>query len=603
MLFPLFHRVYNHVGENPEPTGLLTLDEVLDYQGAGFAEACRYILELRGDPVEAKEAKRESLPVIEAQNGTGVLFFDFDDLPYKDYAAHFKAMPWCLAVMESPRGSIHVFAPGDHTPELYTRALEFWQFLGYNPDPACRNRTRLKFLFRGSLPPHHNPNAHPIEAFLPGAADFVTKAAEAIRTAPDGQKHYTRNKMGFTVGGMVTDSEADKALALLVEAARSNTTNPQLAQREVEKAFKDGQRQPMKREERPTAALAEVLTVDVLRQSVFSPDELTAEEMEVRPLVTIEHDTGTASLLNFGEVVVVMGQAKSRKSFFIRSILQALSGRGSFGPVSLLAHETVPVWYFDTEQTKRDIAVAYQAMPTGPNVTYHNLLPYDPATMRAAILKALKTYPKGCMVIDNILDLGDFNQLDQAVEVAQALTNYVSNTGGVVLGVVHMNYHTKGEVTKAQGHMGSLLYRKAHLVINLHKKGREWHDPTEVQTAQERGIRPWGMNMQIEDGRPVYTMTSGAPINRAAFSMDLDQAAREIAARPGMHGAAAGVKAFEKVMVDYFKEKMAKAPSREDLENYRRLCPFLIETTYNGKPTKIWQSPGQQQGQELDIPF
>lgn len=573
---PFYGHFSNRRNGTP-PELMLTIEQVHNFKNADWTRACGYIRELRGTD-EYKEAKRQ-LPVIEPNNGTGLLFFDFDGIDVEDHIHTVCSLPFVLWAGESPSGSLHVICPGDYSRDFYDECLKLWRYLGYDPDPQCNDKARLKFLFDSNLN-HLNATASSISEFLPGQSftgDFVEHAIEAIRTAPDGQKHAIRNKMAYTVGGLTPQGDPDNVVEKLVDAALSNTTNARMAEYDIRQAFKQGQENPLERRE-PLAAPTEEHHPDVLLHAHYiDMTKIDPAMLQVEDILQIEVGGELMQFITGGQLIAVGGQAKTRKSFLMRSIMQGLSGVSEFGEVSFRAVSGLPVWYFDTEQTRKDLALSFMEMPTGPNVRWYNLLPLAQSEAYATIMHALTTFPKGVIIIDNLLDVANFNDLDKAEVIAKALNRYGERTGGAVIVVVHMNFSIKGGTTKFQGHTGSLLYRKAQMVLELTKKEPEWTAPTVVEVAMARRIKPWRLYMTVGDGRAHYTgeMPSEAPANSFRPAPTLEQVCAALYMRADMAGRSATQREFYDVISEYYKAEGLKPESQRRVREYRDVCEYL----------------------------
>jgi hypothetical protein len=590
-----FYAHFSNRRNGTPPELLFTMDDVQGFSNSLWARHCAEIRELRGTE-EYKEQKRQ-LPVIEPNNGTGLMFFDFDGIDVEDHIETVTSLPFVLWAGESPSGSLHVICPGDYSPHTYDECLRLWRYIGYDPDPQCNDRVRLKFLFDSKFNTLKS-SATPITLFLPsGGSDYIEHAIIAIETAPDGQKHKIRNKMAYTVGGMVPDGDPDNVVERLVDAALRNTTNPRGAEYDIRTAFKQGQANPL--EKRAQAAPLSSVEVsyhpDVLLQANYvDMAKIDPRELEEEDLLKFEVGGESYRFITGGQLIAVGGQAKTRKSFLMRSIMQALSGVQYFGELSFTASLSLPVWYFDTEQTRKDLALSFMEMPTGPNVRWYNLLRLSQSEALAVVTHALETFPKGLLIIDNLLDVANFNDLDKAETIAKALNRYGERTGGAVIAVVHMNYSGKGGSTKFQGHTGSLLYRKAQMVLELTKKEPEWTAPTIVEVAMARRVKPFKLYMTIEDGKPVYSDKAPsenlAPANNWAPSPTLEEVCMDIAGRPGQAMRSASIREFYNEVAAYYKKLGLKPEPQSKVRAYRDECPYLETDGLNywwaGVPTQ-----------------
>ncbi len=160
---------------------------------------------------------------------------------------------------------------------------------GFTTDPACKDPLRLYYgsprgamwhnwsvlpretcrvyveQWRDAVPsaneyaPPRVVNAAPAES-LP--ARFLTTAAERllenVRTAPDGEKHYTLRKIAYVFGGYVAGGYYSRSDAVqwLQDAIRPRAADMQLASRTIEDCLLAGMAEPLAFEARPTAPRA-----------------------------------------------------------------------------------------------------------------------------------------------------------------------------------------------------------------------------------------------------------------------------------------------------------------------------------------------------------
>lgn len=75
----------------------------------------------------------------------------------------------------------------------------------------------------------------------------VDRMLDNLRLAPSGERNYWRNKLGYTIGGVVAAGQMSEpdALAMLEDAALMSTDTPGKAKKEIKKSFENGKAEPL----------------------------------------------------------------------------------------------------------------------------------------------------------------------------------------------------------------------------------------------------------------------------------------------------------------------------------------------------------------------
>jgi hypothetical protein len=183
------------------------------------------------------------------------------------------------------------------------------------------------------------------------------------------------------------------------------------------------------------------------------------------------------TLGRFGDFGLVIGKAKSKKSFFINiAIATAISDdhiQGRFK--SHLPEDRKKVVYFDTEQQNYDVdiacnRIALQLNLNGKKELNDNLLVVplrgDSPALKIELIEAYlyNTPDLSFVVIDGIRDLiTSINDEEQASMIATKLLKWSKELNIYILVVLHVN---KGD-NNARGHVGTELVNKAESVLSI----------------------------------------------------------------------------------------------------------------------------------------
>lgn len=197
-----------------------------------------------------------------------------------------------------------------------------------------------------------------------------------------------------------------------------------------------------------------------------------------KPPVCLEIVQNNESFLigTLGDFSLIIGKAKSRKTFFITIAIAAAINTTE--PVLKLFKGTLPdnkktVLFFDTEQSKYHVYKAVQricklsGIQSPKNFKAYGLRSLTPKERFEVIEYAIRTTANlGLIVIDGIRDLvTDINSPEQATTTATALLNWSQTQNIHIVTVLHQN---KGDAN-ARGHLGTELTNKAQTTISITK--------------------------------------------------------------------------------------------------------------------------------------
>jgi len=244
---------------------------------------------------------------------------------------------------------------------------------------------------------------------------------------------------------------------------------------------------------------------------VLNSLEVKATDELKRPKIAWEqkNDTDTAILGTLGNFSLIIGKAKSRKSFFINIAVSAVLQNdlllNQFA--GCLPHDQSKVLYFDTEQSKYHVQLALKRICEQINVgipdnlkTYH-LRSKNPAERLKIIEYAIyNTSNIGFVVIDGIKDLvTSINDEAEATMIASKLLKWTEEKNIHIVNVLHQNKSDNN----ARGHIGTELINKAETVLSVTKNEQDKDiSIVEAQMCRNREPEPFAFEIN-ENGLPV----------------------------------------------------------------------------------------------------
>lgn len=193
------------------------------------------------------------------------------------------------------------------------------------------------------------------------------------------------------------------------------------------------------------------------------------------PLPQIALKIGDATIGTLGNILSLIGKAKSRKSFFIAIAIAVSISKDTIFDLfkNELPANQRSVLYFDTEQGKYHVQMALKRICTLTGVN-------EPTNLRVFGLRALtpnerleliefaiyNTENLGIVFIDGIKDLiTSINDEEQATMIVSKLMKWSEERNILITTVLHQN---KGD-NNARGHIGTELNNKAETVLSISK--------------------------------------------------------------------------------------------------------------------------------------
>lgn len=218
---------------------------------------------------------------------------------------------------------------------------------------------------------------------------------------------------------------------------------------------------------------------------------------------------GEAILGTLGDFGLIIGKAKSRKSFFISiAVSTALGNDAILGRFkSYLPPDKNEVLYFDSEQSKYYVQKAVKRIctqvgqPEPKNLHAFHLRSLNPAERLQFIETEIYSNDKiGFVVIDGIKDLvTSINDESEATMIASKLLKWTEERNIYLLTVLHQN---KSD-TNARGHIGTELINKAQTVLSV-TKAENNNEISIVEPLQCRDIEPEVFAFEINEfGIPI----------------------------------------------------------------------------------------------------
>jgi hypothetical protein len=218
---------------------------------------------------------------------------------------------------------------------------------------------------------------------------------------------------------------------------------------------------------------------------------------------------GEAMLGTLGDFGLIIGKAKSRKSFFISiAVSTALGNDAILGRFkSYLPQDKNEVIYFDTEQSKYYVQKAVKRIctqinqPEPKNLHAFHLRSLNPKERLEFIEAEIYSNDKiGFVVVDGIKDLvTSINDEAEATMIASKLLKWTEERNIYLVTVLHQNKSDNN----ARGHIGTELINKAQTVLSVTKAEND-NNISIVEPLQCRDVEPETFAFEINEfGIPV----------------------------------------------------------------------------------------------------
>jgi hypothetical protein len=222
------------------------------------------------------------------------------------------------------------------------------------------------------------------------------------------------------------------------------------------------------------------------------------------------------TIMTEGNISVIQGKAKARKSFAI-AMLTAASLSDSWIYKKFRSIPKKWVVYFDTEQSSFYVQQAYYRifqMSNGEGVNErffcYGLRPYNPSE-RLELIDWVFSNMKGIglVIIDGVRDLiKDINSPDESTMISSKLLKWSEQSGAHILTVLHEN----PKDGKLRGHIGTELMNKAETILRVEKL-EEDKTVSKIKCEMVRGLDfdpiYFTINNNIPEVLPNYEEMSG----------------------------------------------------------------------------------------------
>ncbi len=216
-----------------------------------------------------------------------------------------------------------------------------------------------------------------------------------------------------------------------------------------------------------------------------------------------ENRNNTAVLGTLGNFSLIIGKAKSRKSFFINIAVSAVLNKGTLLNqfTGRLPLDKRKVLYFDTEQGKYHVQLALKrickqiAVDVPEDLKVYHLRSKNPSERLEIIEHAIySTENLGFVVIDGIKDLvTSINDEAEATMIASKLLKWTEEKNIHIVTVLHQNKSDNN----ARGHIGTELLNKAETVLSVTKNEQD-KDISIVEAQMCRNIEPEPFAFEID---------------------------------------------------------------------------------------------------------
>jgi hypothetical protein len=205
-----------------------------------------------------------------------------------------------------------------------------------------------------------------------------------------------------------------------------------------------------------------------------------SERLEPPPVcLEIEVNNSKSIIATIGTFSVIIGKAKSRKTFLTSLLVSALLRKDNDNSMikGSLSNDKKKIIFFDTEQPRyKVIEIQRRILNLAERTQTEDfsifcLRRYSTDQRINVIKKVIYETPGlGVIIIDGIRDLVfDINNSTEAVETTGRLMKWTDELNIHCLCVIHQN---KGD-TNARGHLGTELVNKGETIISVTKEEKE----------------------------------------------------------------------------------------------------------------------------------
>lgn len=214
-----------------------------------------------------------------------------------------------------------------------------------------------------------------------------------------------------------------------------------------------------------------------------------------KPMTNLQWDG--EMLFSAGNLEVITGAAKSRKTFFVTYLAGQYLQQNPEGQI---------LW-IDTEQSKYDaqqmVLRLYRLLGIDKSQNDSRIIAMmlrECDTPKEMVYAAIEHYKSPFIIIDGTADLmRSINDEEDAGEIVKTLMKYSSIYDSTIINVVHQNRND----ANTRGWLGSILEKKAESVLLVKSNG----DTSKVIDKYNRHLCPVNFDFIVENGLPVRVPT------------------------------------------------------------------------------------------------
>lgn len=216
------------------------------------------------------------------------------------------------------------------------------------------------------------------------------------------------------------------------------------------------------------------------------PNKAYPEEITI---LEVKSDSGYSKISSIGNILTIVGKAKSRKTFFLSLIVSSfLKGENNNDIFrTIIPKDKNKILVFDTEQSNADAQVIFERVKNQINgASMDDFIVFGLRSMspmdRLLFIEEMINNIEGVflVIIDGIRDLiSDINNANEATMITHKLMKWSGSRKLHIINVIHQNKID----TNARGHLGTELVNKSESVISIEKK----NEVSIVKQVQLRG--------------------------------------------------------------------------------------------------------------------
>jgi hypothetical protein len=203
------------------------------------------------------------------------------------------------------------------------------------------------------------------------------------------------------------------------------------------------------------------------------PNKAYPEEI---PILEVKSDSGYSKISSIGNILTIVGKAKSRKTFFLSLVVSSFLKRENNNEIfrTNIPKDKNKILVFDTEQSNTDAQVIYERVKNQingesmDNLIVLGLRTLSPAERLSFIEETINNIDDVFLVIiDGIRDLLlDINNAIESTLITHKLMKWSGSRKLHIINVIHQNKIDNNP----RGHIGSELKNRSESVISIEKK-------------------------------------------------------------------------------------------------------------------------------------